>query len=156
MEHEPPPQLLATYHCRDLLSASVARLGSDIAKVCPQFQLREEDEEAKQKLFCMVYARYQDLGLRRIRVLNPEMQVLRFFLAPGAEHEACLMLHTKEQDHHIMELVDIQHTASSSLANSPLSNSLASSPVGPPQEVLLPVASSSKVDGDSGACSLSM
>ena len=107
--------------------------------MCPQFQGCEEEEETRQKLFCMVYAQYQDIGLRRMQVLNPELQVLKLF---PASDQGCLMLHTTEQDHHLMEFVPVHRPASSPLSNSnSLSNSLASSPVGLPEGLLLPTSS---------------
>lgn len=89
-----------TLYSRDLLSGSVARLGSDIASMYPQLRgSEEEEEEVALELFCLVFARYEDKGLRRLQVLRPDTSILKLFSAPNAADEHCLLLHSKEQNH---------------------------------------------------------
>lgn len=52
-----------------------------------------------QELFCLVFARYEIEGLRRLQVLGSEISILRLFSEPNATEQCCLLLHTKEQNH---------------------------------------------------------
>ncbi len=55
-----------------------------------------------QDLFCLVFARYEDEGLHRLQVLQPQAPILRLFSEPRAtEHRCCLLLHSVEQDHRL-------------------------------------------------------
>lgn len=82
--------------CRDLLSASVARLGSDLEKLYPH--LKDcEDEEMIQDHFCMVLASSKDNILTRFGVLKSDAAVLEVFSSSDSHFR--LLLHTNQQYH---------------------------------------------------------
>ena len=82
----------------ELLVGSVTRLGSDIDKVCPQME-DCRDEDKIEQLFCFVYAEVTDKIFKRLKVLESETRVISLFSDPNSDTR--LLLHTKEQDHHL-------------------------------------------------------
>lgn len=59
-----------------------------------------DDEELLHELFCFVYAINRDDTMFRQKVLRPDMLVLSLFTDPNLD--SYLLLHLKDQDHHLM------------------------------------------------------
>ena len=89
-----PSQFPISY--RELLSGTVARLGSDAESLCPELSDREDEEEI-QRLFCFILADQSPEGnLLRRDSLRTEDFVLPHFCDPGH----VLLLHTQSQPHY--------------------------------------------------------
>ena len=93
---------------RELLSGTVARLGSDAESLCPELSDREDEEEI-QRLFCFILADQSPEGnLLRRDTLQTEDFVLPLFCDPGH----ILLLHTQSQPHHDPGHILLLHTQS--------------------------------------------